>query len=114
MPSKELFQCGKRSSFALIMKEGKVISTGMNYRKNNVPCKRSSMLFGEGYEHCKNECEILGHAEEIACKLAGEEAKGGVLYLIGRSYACDNCFKTMRNHGIKQLIICDTALSIFL
>ena len=63
------------------------------------------MKTGEGYELCRSVCGQKHHAEVDACLKAGERARGGVLYLIGHSYCCDNCLSVMKEHGIDDIKI---------
>jgi deoxycytidylate deaminase len=103
-------QCLKQSTVAIIMKDNKIVSTRANLINNIFieECPRKHSLTGTDYDKCKDVCLQEGHAEEVACRIAGKECGGGILYLIGHTYACDDCIKIMKEHGIKKLIICDT------
>lgn len=77
-----------------------------NYcKKPQTLCPRQDMPTGQGYEKCKNICHQDGHAEENAVALAGDKARGSVLYLTGHYYACDNCQKICKDAGVKEIIL---------
>jgi deoxycytidylate deaminase len=100
-------QCKKQTTLAIIMKDNKLISIGINEIKAEViECPRMGLPSGVGYELCKSICNQKYHAEVDACVKAGEMAKGATLYLIGHTYCCDNCKKTMDEYGIANVIVC--------
>jgi deoxycytidylate deaminase len=99
---------------ALIINNGRAWSGTNNCDNEQRICPRIGYPTGTHYEMCKEICKQQGHAEEMACKQAGEEARGGTLYLAGHTYACDNCIKIMKQYGIKRLMICDTLEEIIL
>jgi deoxycytidylate deaminase len=103
-------QCLKQTTIAVIMKDGKFIDIGNNSIRNKEikVCPREGMKTGEGYEKCKDICKQVNHAEVDACNHARGRAHGGTLYLIGHSYACNNCIEIMKKYGIKELVICET------
>lgn len=94
--------CAKVTTKAtLIAKDGKRY-IGMNWCKNPQPkCPR---LYGEGYDKCINICEQYGHAEVMACMMAGKNATDGTLYLEGHTYACKNCLRVMGEYGVNLVI----------
>lgn len=99
-------QCKKQTVVAVIMKDNQLISTGTNEIHADVDnCPRIGMKAGEGYDLCKSICKQKYHAEEEACIVAGEKAKGATLHLIGHTYCCDNCIKVMKQYGIDQVKI---------
>lgn len=104
---KEIFskKCAKQVVIAIIENQGKFY-IGINWCRNpQIQCPRGNLPSGVGYELCKEICEQDAHAEVNACKKAGINAKGGILYLIGHTYSCKNCQKIMKQFGIKKLII---------
>lgn len=102
-------QCNKQTTVAVIMKDKKLISIGTNYVLNKQKeCPRKDMPSGQGYELCKTICSQAAHAEVCVCEMGWEYCKGATLYLIGHTYACDNCISVMKKYGIKELVICDT------
>lgn len=104
-----LFCCKKQTTVAIIMKNNQVISIASNYIKNNIQeCPRKNMPTGQSYDLCKTICNQVGHAEENACKLAEDDAKGAVLYLIGHYYICNSCLDVMKKYKIDCAIICNT------
>jgi deoxycytidylate deaminase len=60
---------------------------------------------GEGYEKCQDICQQVGHAEQVAASMIGNDAIGGTAYLIGHYYACEPCARALREAGLKRLII---------
>jgi hypothetical protein len=60
---------------------------------------------GEGYEKCKTVCGQLGHAEEVAARIAGAAAVGGTAYLEGHTYACDPCKAALAAVGVTDIVI---------
>jgi len=97
--------CAKQLTVAIIV-NGLHFYLGTNYCDNEQEkCPREDMKTGEGYDLCKNICEQKHHAEVAACLEAGEDARGGTLYLIGHSYCCNNCKEVMNKHGIKKVVI---------
>ncbi len=98
-------KCAKQTTIAIIVNDGNFY-LGSNWCLNpQGECPRKDMESGEGYHLCKEVCHQLGHAEEMACKLAGYRAKGGTLYLIGHTYCCDNCKEIMKKAGIVKTVI---------
>lgn len=60
---------------------------------------------GDGYEKCKTICRQLGHAEEMAVRLAGERAVGSKAYLEGHTYACMDCQHALFGAGVSSLSV---------
>ena len=103
------YPCTKQTTIAFIVKNNQVISFGTNFIQNyQAECPRSGLPTGVGYDLCKSVCDQPAHAEANACYEAGENAKDGILYLIGHYYICDNCKKIMKRFGIKKYIILAT------
>jgi deoxycytidylate deaminase len=98
-------KCVKQTTIAIIVNNGKAW-IGSNWcRSPQLECPRKGLPTGVGYELCKLKCRQDDHAEVNACMLAGKKAAGGVLYLIGHTYCCDNCMKVIHEHGIKHVFI---------
>lgn len=100
-------QCKKQTTVAIIMKDNQFVSIGFNDILNTdvEECPRKDLPTGIGYNLCVDICNQTSHAEINACKNAGDNAKGGTLYLIGHTYCCDNCKKVMDEYGIKEIKI---------
>jgi deoxycytidylate deaminase len=87
---------------AVVIKSGRVVGYGFNKFKNHTD------LFPE--ELIKVHCSR--HAEEVAIKTAGQNAKGAILYVarvnrqgIDRnSKPCKICADIIKNSGIKKVI----------
>ena len=98
-------RCAKQITIAIIENKGSYW-IGTNWCRNpQDKCPRGNLPSGEGYDKCRDICKQSGHAEENAVKAAGKKAKGGILYLIGHTYVCDNCRKIMNKAGIKKTIL---------
>jgi len=60
---------------------------------------------GEGYEKCKTICQQEAHAEIMALRVAGDNAKGGVAYIRGITHTCRACQEALFGAGVKFLRI---------
>lgn len=99
-------QCKKQTTVAVIVKDNQLISIGTNEIHADIEeCPRQGMASGEGYELCRTICKQKHHAEVDACIKAGEQAKGATLVLIGHTYCCSGCKRTMKEYGIKEIKI---------
>jgi deoxycytidylate deaminase len=87
---------------AIIVKSGRVVGTGFNRFKNhphNIPVELIKV-------HCSR------HAEEVAIREAGSNAKGAILYVARvnkqgvdrNSKPCHICSKIIKSSGIKKVI----------
>jgi deoxycytidylate deaminase len=98
--------CAKLQVTATIVAPSGERFTGTNAVANpQASCPRGDLPTGQGYELCASVCGQFGHAEAMACKAAGERARGGILYLEGHSYACEPCRQTCAEHGIGAIVI---------
>lgn len=98
--------CAKLTVTATIIAPDGRRYVGTNWVRNPQRiCPRQDMATGVGYELCKSVCDQSAHAEVNACLAAGPAASGGILYLEGHSYACDDCKRVARDHGIAQIIL---------
>lgn len=98
-------KCAKQTTTAVIINNGE-FWVGTNWCNNPQKiCPRIGMKTGEGYNLCKEVCGQQNHAEVDVCLKAGKSARGGILYLMGHTYCCDNCKKIMNEHGIKNVFI---------
>lgn len=68
-------------------------------------CPRADMPTGVGYELCKSVCQQPAHAEVNAINLAGDAARGAVLYLEGHTYACEACKSAAEQAGIARIVM---------
>lgn len=99
--------CAKQIVIAIIVK-GNQFWFGYNECNNpQLKCPRKGLPTGQGYELCKSVCGQESHAEIQAIKHAGKNASGGVMYLIGHTYCCDDCLKEIKSALIKDVIICN-------
>lgn len=87
-----------RTTIAVIVRDGLVVSFATNEHKE--PCKREGYPTGVGYELCDG-CNYPNHAEYKAVR----GVKGGILYLLGHTYACEPCKEAMREAGVELRII---------
>ena len=92
----------KKKHGAVVVKGGRVVGTGFNKFKNhpsNVPSDEIKI-------HCSR------HAEQIAIKQAGDNAKGAILYvarvnrqgLDRNSKPCHVCADLIEESGIKRVV----------
>lgn len=97
--------CKKQTTIAIIVNNGR-FWVGSNWVEDEQKeCPRKDYKTGEGYHLCKEVCNQFAHAEVDACIKAGDNAKGGTLYLIGHTYCCNNCLSVMKASGIKSYVI---------
>lgn len=97
--------CAKQTTITVIENRGKYW-IGSNWCNNpQKECPRKDLPTGIGYEKCIDVCQQRNHAEVDVCLKAGEEASGGVLYLLGHIYFCDDCKKMMMVYGIEKGVI---------
>jgi hypothetical protein len=98
-------RCVKQEVVAVIHNNGKFWIGRNDCLNPQYKCPRGDMPSGQGYDLCKTVCKQIGHAEEVACKEAGEEAEGGELVLFGHNYCCDKCVNIMKEHKLKGYYI---------
>lgn len=92
--------CAKKKVVCLIV-NGVDSFVGTNDCENpQETCPRAP---GEDYTKCKTICKQKGHAEEIALNLAGEKAKGSVVYLKGINWYCRTCQEKLFKAGVQSL-----------
>lgn len=86
----------------VVVKSGRVLGTGWNKNRNH-PTIVSP-------EHIKTDCSY--HAEEVAIREAGSNAKGAIIYVArvnkqGKdrdSKPCDKCSTLIEKVGIKRIV----------
>lgn len=87
---------------AVLVKSGRVVGTGFNKFKNHPHVIPTDLI----KVHCSR------HAEEVAIREAGDNAKGAILYVARvnkhgadrNSKPCHVCSKLIRRSGIKKVI----------
>ena len=92
----------KKKHGAVVVKSGRVVGAGFNKFKNHPDVVPESLI----KVHCSR------HAEEVAIREAGTNAKGAILYVarvnnqgIDRnSKPCIVCAKLIKKSGIKKVI----------
>lgn len=97
--------CAKQVVVAIIKNNNKYWIGTNKCRTPQKICPRGYLPPGEGYDICKNVCHQDAHAEINALKDAGEEAKGGILYLIGNNRICKECAAALKKSEIKEAYI---------
>lgn len=97
--------CAKKVVSCKIIKNNLVVY-GWNSCKNpQEVCPRQD---GEDYEKCKSICGQEGHAEINAINSAKEiglNLNGAIAEISGIDWVCKDCFRQLKNHGLKQIII---------
>lgn len=92
----------KKKHGAIVVKSGRVVGSGYNKFKNHPDVIPEALI----KFHCSR------HAEEVAIKEAGDNAKGAILYVarvnrqgIDRnSKPCNICASLIKRSGIKKVI----------
>lgn len=92
----------KKKHGAIVVKSGRVVGMGFNKYRNNPEVIPEELI----KKHCSR------HAEEVAIREAGDNAKGAVLYVarINRqgikrySKPCSMCSKLIKKSGIKRVV----------
>lgn len=74
-------------------------------RRPQDTCPRGDMPSGIGYDLCRDVCDQTAHAEVNACRAAGVDAAGGVLYVEGHTYACPGCVTVAMEYGVVDVVI---------
>ena len=87
-----------RKVVAILVQDGQVIDVQTN--EHTEPCKREGYPTGVGYELCAG-CNYPNHAEHKVAR----GRRGGTVYLIGHTYACQPCLETLRWADMELKII---------
>lgn len=76
-------------------------------RNPQAVCPRGDMPSGEGYYLCRDVCEQMGHAEEVALTKVADRVplSGWIAYIYGHSYVCNSCHHYLRESGIERIIL---------
>lgn len=105
--------CTRRKVGAIVVKDGRIISTGYNGAPTGKPgcltagaCPRgrldkTEILPGSSYDTGRGSCIAL-HAEQNAILRAGLDSKDAVLYLTDEP--CDGCARLIEGAGIAHVI----------
>ena len=75
----------------LVTEFGRIFISENHTEVNPGTCPREGMAHGEGYHLCREVCHQKGHAETNVLGMAGDQARGGVLYLQGHDRLCRGC-----------------------
>lgn len=97
--------CAKRTVTCIIVdtKTGEAWK-GQNLCQNpQQKCPRGDMPSGDGYHLCKEVCQQVGHAEQVAAGKVKKNLKNGLAYLQGHSYACEECKSALRKIGVSRI-----------
>lgn len=87
-----------RTVIAVLVQDGQVVNIATN--EHLEPCKREGYPTGEGYELCKY-CDYGNHAEAKVVR----GFKGGTVYVIGHTYACEPCKEAVKQAGAEIKIV---------
>ncbi len=93
--------CAKKIVTCFLVAPNGVVYAGRN--DCAAPQETCPRTFGEGYEKCKSICKQEGHAEEMALKRAGVNAKGCRAYIQGIGHYCKECQIMLFRKGITSL-----------
>lgn len=86
-----------RTVVAVLVRDGLVVSYATN--EHLEPCKREGYPTGVGYDLCKY-CDYPNHAEYKAV----QGQKGGTLFILGHTYACESCKKACDEANVEIVI----------
>ena len=100
--------CAKQQVVAWILTPSGDLIQGWNLCESpQKKCPREGMARGCGYELCVEICKQYEHAEVHAItntQKVGIDLKGGILFLYGHEYCCDNCIKFMKAAGLAAYV----------
>jgi hypothetical protein len=90
--------CAKARVFCTLIAADGTAVVGENWCANpQAACPREP---GEDYTKCVTVCQQEGHAEVVALRLAGANAKGATAKLRGHTYACMACQHALFGAGV--------------
>lgn len=69
------------------------------------PQDKCPRIINDNYEKCISICGQIGHAEQVAVKIAGSKAKGSRAYLQGHTYICMDCQHILFGAGVKSISV---------
>lgn len=116
---------------AIIVKDGKILSTGSNQTGYKNPlmrflhakfperfCRRKILKVpsGQGYHLCRGCAKPEDHAESRAgAMLLGTHGKveGSTLYLYGHWWCCEPCCQAMVSAGVRKVVLLEGASRMF-
>jgi len=98
--------CQKVTVRATLVTPGGAVFVSQNHTRALAAdgCPRSSYPHGEGYHLCREVCRQEGHAEENVLAMAGERARGGVIFLEGHWRVCDGCRRACAAAGVAVFV----------
>jgi deoxycytidylate deaminase len=99
--------CRRRPVAAVLVTPDGRIVIGRNNVANPQPvCPRDQAGHGpgSGWKLCREICRQRHHAEVDALEQAGEEARGGTVYLVGHEVACPDCAAALDKAGVALVI----------
>jgi len=99
--------CVKQRVVCRIETESGEVVTGENWCRNpQQTCPRAGFPSGEGYHLCREICDQVGHAEQVAVmNLRGRMPVRAVIE--GHTYVCDDCEKALTEAGVQEIHVCD-------
>lgn len=102
---------------ATIVKDNTIIGQGCNgngWHQEHNTCVRmeKNLPTGVGYNECPG-CHSDNHAERVALQQAGEQARGGELYLYGHWWLCASCWNAITEAGITHIYLLEQAEYLF-
>jgi len=101
-----VYPCQKVVVRATLVTPGGAVFASENHIRHLEPagCPRASYPHGEGYHLCREVCLQDGHAEENVLAMAGERARGGVIFLEGHWRVCDGCRRACAAAGVAVFV----------
>jgi len=105
----------KTTPIVVIVKDGKIITTGIANKGQHVLQQKCDRLGRPGtpYTDCK-WCTNEEHAEIHAlqnCK--GQNIKDATVYLYGHYRFCKPCLQALKDRGVKTFVVLKDAITLF-
>lgn len=102
---------------SIVVQNDAVVGKGINgdgWHQSNNRCIRieKGLSTGVGYDQCPG-CHGDNHAERVALRQAGEQARGANLYLYGHWWICASCWNAITEAGIAHIYMLDKAEYLF-
>ncbi len=107
-----------RAACSAIVKDGKLIGIGCNSSLHRTFCPRKALGIstGQGYELCPDFCHSRNHSESAAIRDArtkGMDTTGADVYMAGHWWACEPCWSTMIEAGVRDLYVIKDADELY-
>jgi len=94
--------CLKRQTACIIINDGIIVAKSSNKcSPPNRICQRLQTKTGTNYDLCRSL-----HAEALCVKqMIEKDIRGGIAYLLGHYYACDDCQNKLKEVNVNEIIL---------